>query len=141
MRSNVLDLRQFIESSGHNLSQSARHVELTSTGCRGFLWKMGGRGLRKWNRRWFVFDRTRRSLVYYGDKLESARAARGTIYFQSITDVFVDHLQSIKSPSPNVTFCVKTIERMLYLMAPTAEAMRIWVDVIFTGAEGYQQFT
>lgn len=25
-------------------------------------------------------------------------------------------------------------------MAPSAEAMRIWVDVIFTGAEGYQQF-
>lgn len=25
-------------------------------------------------------------------------------------------------------------------MAPSAEAMRIWVDVVFTGAEGYQEF-
>ena len=25
-------------------------------------------------------------------------------------------------------------------MAPSPESMRIWVDVIFTGAEGYQEF-
>jgi hypothetical protein len=25
-------------------------------------------------------------------------------------------------------------------MAPTPEAMRIWVDVLFTGAEGYREF-
>lgn len=134
-RSKVLDLRQFVESSGHNLAQSGRHIEVTTTCCRGFLYKMAGRGLRKWNRRWFVLDRSRRSLVYYADKLESVRAARGTIYFQSITDVFVDHLQSVRSPSPNVTFCVKTLERTLNLMAPTTKSMRIWVDVIFTGAE------
>jgi hypothetical protein len=35
---------------------------------------------------------------------------------------------------------MKTSDRTYYLMAPTAEAMRIWVDVIFTGAEGYHEF-
>ena len=141
-RSAILDLRQFVESSGHNLSQSGVHVEVTSTSCRGFLSKMGGGGLRKWNRRWFVFDRLRRCIVYYADRLESTRAARGTISFRSITDVFVDHLQLVRSSTTsNAAFCVKTSERTLHLMAPTPEAMRIWVDVIFTGAEGYQQFT
>jgi len=52
----------------------------------------------------------------------------------------VDHLNSVKSPNPKVTFCVKTRGRRYYLMAPTPEVMRIWVDVIFTGAEGYAEF-
>jgi len=59
---------------------------------------------------------------------------------QSIEEVYVDHLNSVKSPNPQVTFVVKTNERTYHLMAPSPEAMRIWVDVIFTGAEGYQEF-
>ena len=62
------------------------------------------------------------------------------LYLKAIEEVYVDHLQSVRSPNPKLTFCVKTRERTYHLMAPTAEAMRIWVDVIFTGAEGYQQF-
>ena len=49
-------------------------------------------------------------------------------------------MNSVKSPNPKVTFCMKTSERTFYLMAPSPEAMRMWVDVIFTGAEGYQEF-
>ena len=30
----------------------------------------------------------------------------------------------------------KTDERTFYLVAPTVESMRIWVDVLITGAEG-----
>ncbi len=52
----------------------------------------------------------------------------------------MDHLDSARSPNPSVTFCMKTSDRTYYLMAPTPEAMRIWVDVIFTGAEGYLEF-
>ncbi len=59
---------------------------------------------------------------------------------QAIEEVYVDHLNSVKSPHPRLTFCMKTSDRTYYLMAPTAEAMRIWVDVIFTGAEGYHEF-
>ncbi len=63
-----------------------------------------------------------------------------TLIFQSIEEVYVDHLNSVKSPNPQVTFCMKTTDRTYYLMAPSPEAMRIWVDVIFTGAEGYMEF-
>lgn len=59
---------------------------------------------------------------------------------QAIEEVYVDHLNSVKSPNPKVTFCMKTSDRIFYLMAPSAETMRIWVDVIFTGAEGYLEF-
>ncbi|CAF5023152.1 unnamed protein product, partial [Rotaria magnacalcarata] len=87
--------------------------------------------------RWFVFDRERRSLFYYHDKTETK--LRGCIYFQSVLEVYVDHLQStsLRLPEPReATFIVKTIERPYYLVAPTVELMRIWVDVIITGAEG-----
>lgn len=63
-----------------------------------------------------------------------------TLYLQAIEEVYVDHLHSVKSPNPKLTFCVKTYERTFHLMAPSPEAMRIWIDIIFTGAEGYQEF-
>ena len=89
----------------------------------------------------FVFDRCRRRLDYYADKLESRATSRGSITFDAIEDVYVDHRQTgTAAPNPTHTFCVKTAHRTLYLMAPSPEVMRIWVDVIFTGAEGYQQF-
>lgn len=52
----------------------------------------------------------------------------------------MDHMSSQKNATANCVFVVKTKERSYHLMAPTPEAMRIWVDVIFTGAEGYQEF-
>lgn len=93
--------------------------------------------IKTWNRRWFVFDRLSHSLFYYHDKTESK--LRGCIAFQSIGEVYVDHSQmnSLRTPEPrHATFIVKTIGRAFYLVAPTVEAMRIWVDVIITGAEG-----
>lgn len=55
------------------------------------------------------------------------------------------HQQSLllvcfQSPNPALTFCVKTHDRLYYMVAPSSEAMRIWMDVIVTGAEGYTQF-
>lgn len=40
-----------------------------------------------------------------------------------------------QSPSPRLTFCVKTYERLFYMVAPSPEAMRIWMDVIVTAAD------
>ena len=136
VRDKELDLRQFIETSGHGVD-NCQHVSLNATTCKGSLTKMGSK-IKTWNKRWFVFDRTRRALLYFSDKSEAK--PRGGIYFQSIMEVYVDHLRTVKSPNPKLTFCVKTYDRMFYLVAPTPEAMRIWIDVIFTGAEGYQEF-
>lgn len=136
VRSENFDLKQHIETAGHQIEQ-CQHIQLSSTSCRGYLHKMGSK-FKTWNKRWFVFDRSKRTLVYYADKHEQSKP-RG-VYFQAIEEVYVDHLHSVKSPNPKLTFCVKTLDRTYYLMAPNAEAMRIWVDVIFTGAEGYREF-
>lgn len=136
IKSKDFDLRQHIESAGHNV-ELCPQVVIGPNSCRGHLTKMGNR-FKTWHKRWFVFDRQRRSFLYYVDKSETK--PRGGMYFQAIEDVYVDHLKSVKSPNPKLTFCVKTYDRTYYLVASTAEAMRIWIDVIFTGAEGYTEF-
>ncbi|OCT72440.1 hypothetical protein XELAEV_18035411mg [Xenopus laevis] len=137
IRKEDFDLRTHIESSGHSVD-ACPHIILSEKMCRGFLTKMGGK-IKSWKKRWFVFDRLKRTLSYYVDKHEAK--LKGVIYFQAIEEVYYDHLRSAaKSPNPALTFCVKTHDRLYYMVAPSPEAMRIWMDVIVTGAEGYTQF-
>ncbi|KAG8433807.1 hypothetical protein GDO86_012249 [Hymenochirus boettgeri] len=126
------DLRSHLEASGHSV-ETCLHVRVSSTCCRGYLVKMGGR-IKTWRKRWFVFDRQKRRLAYYSDKGE--QKLKGVIYFQAIEEVYYDHLRSaFKSPHPKLTFCLKTFERLFCMVAPTPEAMRIWIDVMVTAAE------
>ncbi|CAH2319563.1 Hypothetical predicted protein [Pelobates cultripes] len=159
IRKEDFDLRSHIESSGHSVD-ACPHIILSEKMCRGFLTKMGGK-IKSWKKRWFVFDRLKRTLSYYVDKHEAK--LKGVIYFQAIEEVYYDHLRSAakkgifnlslasisdflsvplwkESPNPALTFCVKTHDRLYYMVAPSPEAMRIWMDVIVTGAEGYTQF-
>ncbi|XP_032985272.1 pleckstrin homology-like domain family B member 3 isoform X1 [Rhinolophus ferrumequinum] len=128
----VLDLRQHLERWGHN-PENCPHVQVSGVCCRGPLVKMGGR-IKTWRKRWFCFDRQARRLAYYADKEETK--LKGVIYFQAIEEVYYDHLRcAFKSPSPRLTFCVKTYERLFYMVAPSPEAMRIWMVVIVTAAD------
>ncbi|XP_077312960.1 pleckstrin homology-like domain family B member 1 isoform X5 [Lithobates pipiens] len=160
IRKEDFDLRTHIETSGH-VVDTCSHVIINEKMCRGFLVKMGGK-IKSWKKRWFVFDRMKRTLSYYVDKHEAK--LKGVIYFQAIEEVYYDHLRNAakkgifnlslasqisdflslplwkESPNPALTFCVKTHDRLYYMVAPSAEAMRIWMDVIVTGAEGYTQF-
>ncbi|XP_063161632.1 pleckstrin homology-like domain family B member 2 isoform X2 [Candoia aspera] len=137
VRKEDFDLRSHIETAGHNI-ETCYHVSLTEKTCRGFLVKMGGK-IKTWKKRWFVFDRNKRTFSYYADRHETK--LKGVIYFQAIEEVYYDHLKNAcKSPNPLLTFSVKTHDRIYYMVAPSPEAMRIWMDVIVTGAEGYTHF-
>uniref|UniRef100_A0A8D0HK63 PH domain-containing protein n=1 Tax=Sphenodon punctatus TaxID=8508 RepID=A0A8D0HK63_SPHPU len=128
----VLDLRGHLEASGHSVD-TCPHVRVSGKACKGYLVKMGGR-IKTWKKRWFIFDRQKRFLAYYADKEEMK--LKGVIYFQAIEEVYYDHLRSaFKSPNPKLTFCVKTYDRLFCMVAPSAEAMRIWMDAIVTAAE------
>ncbi|XP_071504556.1 pleckstrin homology-like domain family B member 1 [Diadema antillarum] len=131
------DLRAHIETAGHSVD-TCPHVNVTKNTCRGYMIKMGGR-IKTWRKRWFVFSRTKRSFLYYSSDRDETRP-KGGMYFQAIQDVYFDHLRPYKSPNPTLTFCIKTKERTYFLVAPSPESMRIWMDVIVTGAEGYNQF-
>ncbi|XP_053097212.1 pleckstrin homology-like domain family B member 1 isoform X10 [Pangasianodon hypophthalmus] len=137
VRRDDFDLRSHIEAAGHH-PDTCFHLVITDKTCRGFLVKMGGK-IKTWKKRWFVFDRNRRTLAYYADKHEAK--TKGVIYFQAIEEVYYDHLKNAhKSPNPSLTFSVKTHDRVYFMVAPSPEAMRIWMDVIVTGAEGYSHF-
>ncbi|XP_035873973.1 pleckstrin homology-like domain family B member 2 isoform X10 [Phyllostomus discolor] len=137
VRKEDFDLRSHVETAGHSID-TCYHVSITEKTCRGFLIKMGGK-IKTWKKRWFVFDRNKRTFSYYADKHETK--LKGVIYFQAIEEVYYDHLKNAnKSPNPLLTFSVKTHDRIYYMVAPSPEAMRIWMDVIVTGAEGYTHF-
>ncbi|XP_063835392.1 uncharacterized protein LOC135084560 isoform X1 [Ostrinia nubilalis] len=130
------DLRRHVESAGHQI-EVCPYVTVNSTSCRGYLLKLGAK-FHTWSKRWFVFDRESKTFVYYWDKSE--KKPRGGAYFQVIEEVYLDHGNTSKSPNPLTTFIVKTRQRRYYLMAPSGEAARIWIDVIFTGAQGYTEY-
>ena len=92
VRNEHFDLRSHIETAGHQIELLSSHIVLNSSSCRGYLHKLAGSGSSKfrprganWNKRWFVFDRNKRTLVYYQDKQEGK--AKGGIYFQVIMQV------------------------------------------------------
>ena len=88
IRNENFDLRAHIESAGHQIDQCS-HIFLTQDSCRGYLQKLSGhvppssgsmRFRSKWNKRWFVFDRNKRAIIYYSDKSETK--AKGGVYFK-----------------------------------------------------------
>lgn len=70
IRKEEFDLRSHIESSGHNV-ETSHHVILTEKMCKGYLVKMGGK-IKSWKKRWFVFDRLKRTFSYYVGKENAA---------------------------------------------------------------------
>ncbi|XP_016105993.1 pleckstrin homology-like domain family B member 3 isoform X3 [Sinocyclocheilus grahami] len=131
------DLRAHVEALGHNVS-GCMGVNLSPRRCGGFLTKRGGR-VKTWRRRWFIFDLDHQRLAYYTELNE--KKLKGVIYFQAIKEVYYDHLRTAtSSPRPSLTFCVKTYERLFFLVAHSAEAMRIWMDVIVTATDEHSRY-
>lgn len=66
IRKEEFDLRSHVESSGHSVD-TCYHVILNEKMCKGYLVKMGGK-IKSWKKRWFVFDRLKRTFSYYVGK-------------------------------------------------------------------------
>ncbi|XP_034729765.1 pleckstrin homology-like domain family B member 3 isoform X1 [Etheostoma cragini] len=131
------DLRAHVESLGHGVT-SCTDLRLTPRRCAGFLTKRGGR-VKTWKKRWFLFDMDHRRLAYYTDCDE--RKLKGVIYFQAIEEVYLDHLRTAtSSPRPSLTFCVKTYDRLFFLVATNPVSMRIWMDVIVTATDEHSRY-
>ncbi|XP_019720898.1 pleckstrin homology-like domain family B member 3 isoform X2 [Hippocampus comes] len=131
------DLRAHVESLGHGVS-ACTDLRLSSRRCAGFLTKRGGR-VKTWKKRWFLFDVDHRRLAYYADCDE--RKLKGVIYFQAVEEVYYDHLRTAaSSPRPSLTFCVKTYDRLFFLVASDPVAMRIWMDVIVTATDEHSRY-
>lgn len=55
------------------------------------------------------------------------------ISFSSVSAIF-------QSPRPSLTFCVKTYDRLFFLVASNAVSMRIWMDVIVTATDELSRY-
>ncbi|XP_037310763.2 pleckstrin homology-like domain family B member 3 [Pungitius pungitius] len=131
------DLRAHVVSLGHGVSGCV-DLRLTPRRCAGFLTKRGGR-VKTWKKRWFLFDMDHKRLAYYTDCDE--RKLKGVIYFQAIEEVYLDHLRTAtSSPRPSLTFCVKTYDRLFFLVATNPVAMRIWMDVVVTATDEHSRY-
>ncbi|XP_027488943.1 pleckstrin homology-like domain family B member 3, partial [Corapipo altera] len=127
------DLLCALRARGHR-PEAVGGLWVLGGSLRGPLTKMGGR-IKTWRRRWFHLDPHRRVLAYYGDQAQTK--LKGVIYFQAIEEVWYDPGRVAgKSPNPRLTFCLKTYERLFWLVAPSAEALRIWMDAVLTLTRG-----
>lgn len=151
-------------SLGHNLDAFTEHVNLTCCTCSGYLWKLCSKSHKKWKKRFFHFDRYHKKLFYYEseDDFRKVKKPRSTITFTEIRDVCIDRTRSSqrspelivsgnnlkkrnsfitllkKKPSESrFVFAVETHERKFVLSTSSWELMRLWIDVIFTGADSY----
>ncbi|KAM3180404.1 hypothetical protein ACTXT7_016349 [Hymenolepis weldensis] len=133
-----------------------------SGGGGGFMAALFNRS-RRGKRRWFVLDRRRRLLIYYSchtSKSSNAAALlkpKDVISFTDIIDVYPDRQGRKGNSNKNASFCLllvascpplscltspqcrplPTRTRTLSLTAPSPEAMRVWVDALFTCAGAY----
>lgn len=49
-------------------------------------------------------------------------------------------VSSLQSPRPTLTFCVKTYDRLFFLVASNPVSMRIWMDVIVTATDEHSRY-
>jgi len=76
-------------------------------------------------------------VAYFANKnqFKRNRKPNGGVAFDEIRDVFVDHERiRANEEKPRFVFKVNTCQRVYVLSHFAAEVMRIWIDVIFTGA-------
>ncbi|XP_068855514.1 pleckstrin homology-like domain family B member 3 isoform X1 [Aphelocoma coerulescens] len=131
------DLLCALRARGHR-PEAVGGLRILGGSLRGPLTKMGGR-IKTWRRRWFHLDPQRRVLAYYRDQAQTK--LKGVIYFQAIEEVWYDPGRVAgKSPNPRLTFCLKTYDRLFWLVAPSAEALRIWMDAVLTLTRGGGSF-
>ena len=65
IKSQDLDLKHHIESSGHQIDLCTQ-IQINPSTCKGYIYKWTCGKLRKaWHKRWFVFDRKARQFSYY----------------------------------------------------------------------------
>lgn len=160
-----LDLIAHVQTLGHDLALLAPHVRLRSDQCCGYLYKQKASSVHSWQKRYFHFDRATKRLCYFRCETECRKLKKPNveIRFEHIENVYVDHgrnagkAMAVKSARPvdrlkrlqlrlrsrnahRHVFVVKTHERDLILSTFVPELMRVWIDVIFTGAQAYLEF-
>ncbi|PAA66475.1 hypothetical protein BOX15_Mlig001165g7, partial [Macrostomum lignano] len=140
------DLRGHLIGLGHPLEGLHVQVGVATSRCYGYLAIPAGK-FRPWKRRWFVLDRYRKTLAYYADSTEAR--VKSFISFCDIIDAYTDRFccgsggggsSGSRKRQSDSTFCIGTVDKkrgIIRCLAPSPEAMRVWLDSVIISAEGY----
>lgn len=109
VRKDDFDLRAHIESAGHS-TDTCFHLSISEKTCRGYLVKMGGK-IKTWKKRWFVFDRNRRTLSYYAGKAEEITLFYTFIIYNRGSSF--SSLQTSTKPSSKESFTSKRLKKCI----------------------------
>lgn len=150
-----LNLLTHLASLGHDIDSFKQHVQLLPTICLGYLMKECSSSENNWRKRFFSFDRSSK-LFYYFKSMKhyhDQKKPRDVVCFEDIKNVFPDHIRNVEKLSKYANFSslsrkfkgrnifiVKTNRKDFVLSASSPELMRLWIDVIFTGAEAYENY-
>lgn len=141
-----IDLVETVQSLGHDLDILSTDLKVSSTSAQGYLYKSCSNNVKKWLKRYFLFNRETKTLSYYESEEQLVKrneSPRCTISFEEISDVYVDHRLSEKqksTPRKGYVFVLATIKRKYLLASPKAETMRAWIDILFTAAKANDYF-
>jgi hypothetical protein len=148
-------LTAYVQSLGHDLFVYSDYLQVTCCTCSGYLWKLCSKSENKWKKRFFHFDRHYKVFFYYKSlqQFKKVKKPNGGVYFDQIRDVYIDRARTKRPALENrhkagtlsrknkndkrCVFVVETANRQFILSTFVWEVMRIWEDVIFTGAESY----
>ena len=147
-----LNLLTHLAALGHDIDSFKQHVQLLPTICLGYLMKECSSSENNWRKRFFSFDRSSKLFYYFKSMKDyhNQKKPRDVVCFEDIKNVFPDHIRNVekvpkyanfsrKLKGRNI-FIVKTTRKDFVLSAGSAELMRLWIDVIFTGAEAYENY-
>ncbi|KAB0370970.1 hypothetical protein FD755_017379 [Muntiacus reevesi] len=145
IRKEDFDLKTHIESSGHGVD-TCLHVVLSSKVCRGYLVKMGGK-IKSWKKRWFVFDRLKRTLSYYPrhDRLGCAAENRMLPFSLAFLDPAPSSMKPLHSTgSPDwrslTSEQIKEGSLMFYCYCSVAESCLTLCDSMDCSTQGFPVF-
>lgn len=147
-----LNLLTHLTMLGHDIDNFKQHLQLLPTICLGYLDKECSSSENNWRKRFFSFDRQSKLFCYFKSMhhYHDQKKPRDVVCFEDIKNVFPDHIRNVektpkyanfarKSKGRNI-FIVKTNRKDFVLSTSSPELMRLWIDVIFTGAEAYENF-
>lgn len=148
-----LNLLNHLATLGHDVDSFRDHIQLTPNSGQGYLFKECSNSENNWRKRYFYFDRQSKLFMYFKSFKHFAKQKRpkDVVCFEDIKNVYPDHIRNVvKIPKyyanfsrnfkSRSIFIVKTNRKDFVLSTFSPELMRLWIDLILTGAEAYENY-
>lgn len=151
-----LNLLNHLTTLGHDIDNFKQQIQLMPSLCLGYLWKECSNLENNWRKRYFCMDRTSKLFMYFKSikHYYKHKEPKDVICFEDIKNVYPDHSRNVRNVEKvskyyanffgtfksRSIFIVKTNKKDFVLSTFSDELMRLWIDIISTGAGAYENF-